>query len=48
MIEKDMDLNEMNFNLIKNSNAFKPILNSKTEKQFDEIIDLSNTNGSIS
>lgn len=22
--EKDLDLNEMNFNLIKNSNAFKP------------------------
>jgi hypothetical protein len=22
--EKDLDLNEMNFNIIKNSNAFKP------------------------
>jgi len=34
-----MDLNEMNFNLIKNSKAFKPKISNKNREAFNEIIE---------
>jgi hypothetical protein len=37
-LESEMDMNEVNFNLIKNSNAFKPNLSKKNRQEFTEIL----------
>ena len=37
--EADLDLNEMNFNLIKNSNAFKPLPSSQAAVKYREILE---------
>lgn len=39
MFEGELELNEMNFNLIKNSKAFKPQVSSRNRKVFSEIIE---------
>ena len=46
LIEADLELNEMNFNLIKNSKAFKPMINSKTQ-HYDEIFGSTNSNNGL-